>query len=538
MSTDEATGWTGAVRERAIRNFPPEELLPDRQPVYVASWIYVFGVLTLAAFLIVLGSGALLALKGPQWWHGSNIGHFVNSLHLWSVELFMAFMVIHLWGKFWMAAWRGKRALTWITGCLCFFASIGTAFTGYLIQSNFDSQWISTQAKDGLNSVGIGSFFNVTNFGQMLMWHIALLPVVLGVIIAVHILQVRRRGVVPPIDATEVTETSPGADVEPAVPVQRKRDAGVASRKWTGAYRSYDLVKEFVIACVAVTLLTVALAALFSSPDEKQVTIASWSAHAPNDFLLTAATELDGTSGTATYGAPYTHTPGAAQKLGPVSLQHIAGVTHPVNTSQDFVVGPLAGVTGNPALTAALTAWRAATPAQQAAWASGYDDALAKAPNNDPAKVASGNYGPVPVMLGALLAMARSGGLDGVLLDEHGFFQTDYTKPLLFLADGAYLGNLADAQHLGGDQWGMMNETGSFPGQAWLWLYTFWYQVKPFSTSGNADALVWGLMALLSLGLLLTPFIPGLRSIPRWIPLHRLIWRDYYRSRSAGAAKP
>ena len=40
----------------------------------------------------------------------------------------------------------------------------------------------------------------------------------------------------------------------------------------------------------------------------------------------------------------------------------------------------------------------------------------------------------------------------------------------------------------------MMNETGNYPGQPWMWLYTFWYQVKPFSTSDNADALVWGLM--------------------------------------------
>ena len=33
--------------------------------------------------------------------------------------------------------------------------------------------------------------------------------------------------------------------------------------------------------------------------------------------------------------------------------------------------------------------------------------------------------------------------------------------------------------------------------------------------------------------LLLIPFIPGLRDIPRWIPLHRLVWRDWNR-RSAG----
>jgi quinol-cytochrome oxidoreductase complex cytochrome b subunit len=198
--------WTGRLRGRATRSLPPEQLLPDKQPVYVASWIYVFGVLTVAALLVVLVTGGILALAGPQWWHTSTAGHYVNSLHLWSVELFMAFMVIHLWGKFWMAAWRGRRAMTWITGAVCFLGSIGAAFTGYVVQSNFDSQWISSEAKDGLNSVGIGSVFNVLNFGQMLMWHIVLLPLVVGVIAVLHILQVRRRGVVPPLEIHPVDQ--------------------------------------------------------------------------------------------------------------------------------------------------------------------------------------------------------------------------------------------------------------------------------------------------------------------------------------------
>jgi ubiquinol-cytochrome c reductase cytochrome b subunit len=112
-------------------------------------------------------------------------------------------MVIHLWGKFWMAAWRGRRALTWITGAVAFLGSIGTAFTGYLTQSNFDSQWIAGQAKDGLNAVGIGAYFNVLNPGQMLLWHVVLLPLVIGVLVVAHIVLVRRHGVVPPIDAEE-----------------------------------------------------------------------------------------------------------------------------------------------------------------------------------------------------------------------------------------------------------------------------------------------------------------------------------------------
>jgi ubiquinol-cytochrome c reductase cytochrome b subunit len=197
----ESGNWTVWLRTRIQRLVPQGQWLPDRQPAYVSSWLYVFGVLSLTALLVVLASGGWLAIGGVAWWHTSSVGHFVNSLHLWSVELFMAFLVIHLWGKFWMAAWRGKRALTWITGAVAFLGSIGTAFTGYLSQSNFDSQWISTQAKDGLNAVGIGAWFNVLNPGQMLLWHVVLLPFLLGVLVVAHVILVRRHGVVPPIDA-------------------------------------------------------------------------------------------------------------------------------------------------------------------------------------------------------------------------------------------------------------------------------------------------------------------------------------------------
>jgi ubiquinol-cytochrome c reductase cytochrome b subunit len=191
--------WTARVRRRAERSLPPDQLLPDRQPAYVSSWIYVFGVLSLAAFVVILFSGMVIALEGPQWYHVSKVGLFFNSLHLWSVELFFFFMVIHLWGKFFMAAWRGRRAMTWITGAVAFVASVGCAFTGYLVQSNFDAQWISTQAKDGMNSVGIGAWFNVLDYGQMLLFHVLLLPLTLAVLIGVHILLVRRRGVVAPL---------------------------------------------------------------------------------------------------------------------------------------------------------------------------------------------------------------------------------------------------------------------------------------------------------------------------------------------------
>jgi len=203
MSTQKVTpqrSWTSRVRMATIEKFEPEDLLPDHQPAYVASWIYIFGVATLAAFVMLIASGLYLTLEGPAWWHSSKVGHYVNSVHLWSVELFFVFMVVHLWGKFWMAAWRGRRLATWVTGCLAFFASIITGFTGYIIQTNFDSQWIATQAKDGFNAMGIGAFFNTLNTGQAILLHVSLLPLTLGFIVVWHVILVRRKGVVPPIE--------------------------------------------------------------------------------------------------------------------------------------------------------------------------------------------------------------------------------------------------------------------------------------------------------------------------------------------------
>jgi hypothetical protein len=290
--------------------------------------------------------------------------------------------------------------------------------------------------------------------------------------------------------------------------------------------RPYDLVKEFVIALVVVSVLTALLAAVFSSPDEKAISLREWATKAPSDVVATATGELAGTTTSATYGPPYNNA-ADGQKLFFLSLQKWAGVRQPVDSANDLVVNPLRTVVGNPFLKVALGAWDAASPSARTAWATAYADALAKA-GGDPAKVASGSYGPVPVMAASYLTLARGGGLEQIISSES-FYSADQTRQLLLLNDGTYLEDQARARSLGGDQWGMMNEAGNFPGQPWMWLYTFWYQVDPFKSSDNADALVWGLMMLLTLGLVLLPFIPGLRAVPEKIPVHRLVWRDYYR---------
>jgi hypothetical protein len=279
----------------------------------------------------------------------------------------------------------------------------------------------------------------------------------------------------------------------------------------------YDLLKELAIAMVAILALVVVLAAVVSSPDVKPETVQSWATADPVDFVTTATGELAGTTVSAAYGAPYNNGSASVQSLGPISPQAWLGVHQAVDSANDFVLKPLkVHAVGTTDLAGALDTYNKADDKTRQGWLDTYTKALAGAKADQGGiTLAQGDYGPLPVMMDNLLNLAESGALDGMLLSQGGFYQTDYTRPLLFMGDGAYLAGLAHDQKLLGNQWGMMNETGMYPGQTWLWLYTFWYQVPPFTNPGfPADLGVVLMMTVLSLGLLLIPFIPGLRDIP------------------------
>ena len=307
----------------------------------------------------------------------------------------------------------------------------------------------------------------------------------------------------------------------------------------------YDLVKELAIALAFVSVVVIGVAAVLSSPDEPPITIATWSKADPVDFVTTATGELAGTTTSAGYGQPYNSTADAAQSWGPISPQAWFGVRIPIDSANTFVIEPLQRQAADDrVLKNALAAWTSASPDQQAAWLDAYSKALESAQaSGGTVTVPAGDYGPLPVMMSNLLVMGQSGALDGLLQVNGRFYQTDYTPSLLFIGDGGYLDGLADNWKLHGDQWGMMNETGQYPGQTWLWLYTMWYQVFPFNSdtgvlglnADNADLGIIILMTVLTIALALVPFIPLLRDVPRWVPIHRVIWRQYYSPKKSRA---
>ncbi len=323
---------------------------------------------------------------------------------------------------------------------------------------------------------------------------------------------------------------------------RRKTSDDVAAQPWAGPVRRYDIVKEFVIALVVMSVLATILAAAFSSPDEKALTFKGWGATAADNLYATTVGELAGSTESAGYGPPYNDA-GEGIAVGPLKPQKWMGVRIPVDPANDFVITPLKSQEQPAAVATALQAWEAATPEQRQAWAAALDEAIQATADADgalhPDQVAAGDYGPVPDLATGLVAMATSGALDGAMLSRGGFYSSDATQQILFLGDGSYLDDAATAQNLQGNTWGMMNGVNSYPGQPWLWWASLWYQIPTFnpaedattttSLQDNADAWIFYIIGVISLLILFLPFIPGLRSIPRWIPVYRLIWRTYYR---------
>lgn len=355
-------------------------------------------------------------------------------------------------------------------------------------------------------------------------------------------------------------------------------------KHWSGPERNYDLLFEGTAAVIIVSVLIVAAALVFGSPDggltypggassptgaaftarywaTSPTTDAATGKSDPNggaaDFAATVVAELNGSSVTAGYGPPFNDTAGVSQHIGRVSLAGIAhgllGLTQPINTANDFVLGPLQAILApnDPAVAAAVKTYEAAGGSlqegvaadqlisdQQGKWLTAYTAALAKGTvTNGKITIAAApaTDGPVPTLVQAELDIAVNGTLDGYLASNTGGqINTNPYKATMFFSDGTLWSTVATGQGLTGTQWGVMNELSNYPGQFWLGLYALPYHIPIIGGSTNADLWVGTLIIIFGIFLqLMLPWIPGLRDIPRIIPLYKIIYRKYYRDTPA-----
>lgn len=296
----------------------------------------------------------------------------------------------------------------------------------------------------------------------------------------------------------------------------------------------FDLLKEGTISILIAGVLIVGVAAIWGAPYRPAITNQEIANTSPILIEQTALGDLDGTGAIASYGPPYNNGTQGTQSIGFIHPETLWGTPYRINTAKADVLTPLsmlANASHDSKLQSALITYQTAPNAQQQSWDNNLATALQQAKTvNGVVELPKGNYGPVAIMMNYELDLAKSGLLSGALDREtnHGYTRYNVQNDLLFL-QGQALHQIAGSIDMKGEQWGINHDEQAYPGPWWLTPYTFFYQIPPWSTSSAGDEMAAYTVGILFALLVFLPWIPGLNKLPRILPVHRLIWRDWYK---------
>jgi cytochrome b6 len=201
-------------------------------PMHRYSALYFFGGMTLFFFMVQVVTGILLMLyyrPSPDNAYESvefimttvPFGWLIRSIHSWSANLMIYFAFVHLASVFFLKAYRPPREMTWISGALLLFLSLGFGFSGYLLPWNelsFFATKVGTDIAGVLPVVGEplmrflrgGDHVTGGTLSRFYGWHVAILPAVTSMLLTGHLLFVQLQGMsVPPGQETEARRRRP-----------------------------------------------------------------------------------------------------------------------------------------------------------------------------------------------------------------------------------------------------------------------------------------------------------------------------------------
>ncbi len=444
-------------------------------PSYGNKLFYSLGFLSMISFVMLIVTGIIMTVYGPNWWLTSNVGGYTRSVHLWATQAFVLFILLHLLVVFFTSGFKKPRRLTWILGVLMMFIVLAETEFGYVLRGDFSSQWRSLQGADFYNGSGLGGFLNPLNYSQVYGVHIVVIPLAIVGLLGLHYLLVRVLGIAKPYRADVQIKTVPA---------------------------NHKLL--FARGGVLMALI-LGLAILLPSPYIKPTTIQNVAQQDPLLFSKTLVSEIDHSSGTATYAdniAPYTYDTKSVYVTGPYE-QFLQTKPSGVNNLKLLNSGP------------------EATQNQQIKDVSDYlatDTAdYSKLPNN-----------PVSGIVKTLTVMAQAGLYEPILNSNTSLtkFADGTTYTSRFLADTGVLETKATALNITTQQYGMVREAqGRTPGAWWLApIGVLNHTVLQNDDNGDRDAAI--IFGSLLLTMLAFPFIPYLNQLPDKLKVYKLIWRE------------
>jgi len=258
---DDRTGWSGPLAK--ILRYPVPEHA-HRNP------LFTLGGLTLALFLVQAVTGMLLAMyyePSPEGAYRSTdfiqfelpLGWLVRGVHHWAASLIVITVVLHLARTYLYGAYKRPRELTWLIGIVLLLVTVAFSFTGYLLPWDQTAYWatkVGTEIAGSLPGLGPlllrlmrgGLEMGQATLTRFYATHMLILPGILVLMLAAHLLLMRRHGLVGPLAGQAEGDGQGGKQRDKSVP-----------------FYPDHLLYEAIIALVVILLL-IAASRFFPAP--------------------------------------------------------------------------------------------------------------------------------------------------------------------------------------------------------------------------------------------------------------------------------
>jgi len=253
----------------------------------------LFGILTVTGvYLMFVYTPSPAAAYGDMQHLRTSVGfgQLIRNVHRWSAHLMVLVVALHMVRVFYAGAYKKPREFNWVIGVTLLLVTLAFSFTGYLLPWDQLSYWAVTVGTNLVHYLPVlGSTLHDLLIGgdqigpntllRFYALHVAVLPALLTVLLAVHIWRVRK-------DGFSVERTSAGAFEEeatarplPNAPAElyggRTRLMGVVDRESvTAEDRPVDdmvftwphLLARHVVVALGVAALVLGLGVAFAAP--------------------------------------------------------------------------------------------------------------------------------------------------------------------------------------------------------------------------------------------------------------------------------
>ncbi len=208
-----------------------------RVPIHRTTLFYFLGGMALFLFAIQVATGILLSLyykPSPDQAFESvraimteiDFGWLIRSIHVWSANLLIGVLFLHVLTTYMMRAYRGPREITWMTGVLLLFLFLAFGFSGYLLPWNqlaFFATRVGTAIVGAVPWVGkdllllARSGENVTGdtLARFYALHVVILPLTVFALLGLHLFLVQKHGISIP---ERVAKLHGGVEKTPTMP--------------------------------------------------------------------------------------------------------------------------------------------------------------------------------------------------------------------------------------------------------------------------------------------------------------------------------